>query len=187
MNRVKVQMRNIAFQKNVVLAIALCLSSCSVASAQFGRSRINYPLGNPTISPYLNLIGSGSGAGAGINYFGLVRPQQDFYQQSDDLRRGVYTNRQQSMQNRSRGQQRGNGLFRIGVTGHATSFRTFTAAGGTQQQGGLGTTGQFSGLSNQDSGGASEQSRFGNRTSGQFSGHGSQYSYGAAYNQSGRF
>ena len=70
-DRMKVQMRNNAFHKSVLIAIAVCLGSCSVASAQFGRSRINYPLGNPTISPYLNLIGTNSGAGAGINYFGL--------------------------------------------------------------------------------------------------------------------
>ena len=71
----------------VVLAIAALDFGTSDACAQLGRGRIQYPLGRPAVSPYLNLLGMNSAA---YNYYGIVRPQQQLYQQAQDLQQGFY-------------------------------------------------------------------------------------------------
>ncbi len=167
------------------LTLVVC-GTCATASAQFGGNRIQYPLGKPTVSPYLNLIGSNSGARAGINYFGLVRPQQQFYQQSEDLRQGLYTNpgqRSRQTQQQQRGIQTPR-FYRLGVTGHSTAFGTFnipaTRSAGSQNNplsGGASSPGSMS-----------DESGFrGSAGLRRTSGHGSGYGYGSTYNQSGQF
>jgi hypothetical protein len=59
-----------------LLAIAAWLATTAVASAQGPPQPILTP--NPTFSPYLNLLRSGSSPA--INYFGIVRPEQRFLQ-----------------------------------------------------------------------------------------------------------
>lgn len=97
--------------RNKFLTVIIAVTAWSVvgseACAQLGRSRIQYPLGRPAVSPYLNLLGVNSVA---YNYYGIVRPQQQLYQQSQDLRQGLYYN----MHSRYQQQYQPNG-FRSGV------------------------------------------------------------------------
>ncbi len=69
-----------------ILALAGVLAwhglGSTTAFAQFGYTQPQ-PQGGPTFSPYLNL--NRSGTQAGINYFGLVRPQLQTNQQLQNL------------------------------------------------------------------------------------------------------
>jgi hypothetical protein len=56
------------------LAMFLGFGPSPARAQQFGRPPVN-PLVSPPLSPYLNLLRGGNPA---INYYGLVRPQQDF-------------------------------------------------------------------------------------------------------------
>lgn len=61
-----------------VAVLALMLASGSQLFAQYRPNTPGYPgLGppRPAFSPYLNLLGSGNPA---ANYYGIVRPQQEF-------------------------------------------------------------------------------------------------------------
>lgn len=114
------------------------------AQAQLGP-RIQRPFNTPTVSPYLNLFrGSNSrGGNAILNYYGLVRPQQQAMQQNNALRNDLnqFSNQPQmnSRQNRNRR------ASMLGVTGHATSFMSLGGgggAGGGGDEGGAGGSGQ---------------------------------------------
>lgn len=116
----------------------LCLTS--KASAQLGGGRIDRPLDTPTFSPYLNMLRSG---GPALNYYGLVRPQQEFAQQNQQLGQGLQMlQTQQMQQNQSnRMNSGGYGYSQLGVTGHAVGFNTFGTgqfSGGYSGSGGLG-------------------------------------------------
>ena len=93
----------------------------SIAMAQFGSG--STPQGNsPTISPYINLLRGGN---VGLNYYGLVRPQQDFAMQNQQLGQGI-----QSLQRLQQGSQmqmssRGYGYSQLGITGHPVIFNSF--------------------------------------------------------------
>ena len=104
----------------VLLGAVLWSVSGTSAFAQFGANRISYPFGRPTVSPYLNLLGNNSGAG--VNYYALVRPQQQFYQQAEDLRQGRYT-RPETFQRNMIPRQTGHSAYRLGTTGHSASFQ----------------------------------------------------------------
>ena len=104
-------------------ALALCV--CSTAHAQFGfgsgTQRIQRPLGNQTVSPYVNLL---RGGGAGLNYFGIVRPEQQLGASVQQLQGGLGRGRQTA-------QRRGGiGVGGIGTTGHPVVFDSFRRAGG---------------------------------------------------------
>lgn len=165
--------------RHLLLIAAICALSSSVASAQTGRSRIQYPLGRPTVSPYLNLLGSSYGAG--INYYGLVRPQQQFYQQAEDLKQGVYTRHQRTSQAARPGQPLSaagsHAGYRLGTTGHATSFRVLGNVQQQPQQSG-GLSSPAAGLNSP--GGGSGGTLQGRSQTG-FSGHSAAFGYGAAY------
>ncbi len=135
--------------KSMLLAVMFGLSACAQASAQFGGNRINRPIDTPTFSPYLNMFRGGAGGGGpALNYYGLVRPQQEFAQQNQQLGEGLQALQMQQLQ----GMQvmPGAGLYgysQLGTTGHAVafnSFRTshfagaFTAGGGGYGGGGYG-------------------------------------------------
>ena len=75
--------RLMQLQLSVLITAVLCWSS--MAMAQFGGS---HPGNSPTYSPYLNLLRGGN-TGVGQNYFGLVRPQQEFAQQNQALGQGL--------------------------------------------------------------------------------------------------
>ncbi len=126
--------------KQISLA-ALVLCVCSTAHAQFGfgggGQRIQRPLGNQTVSPYVNLLRGGGGAG--LNYFGIVRPEQQLGASLQQLQGGLGGNARQANQRRG-----GIGLGGVGTTGHPVvfdSFRRVGGAGGGGLGGGLGIGG----------------------------------------------
>ena len=134
----------------LALFITVVCSGVSSAYAQFGGGGIQ-PGSSPTFSPYLNLLRGGS-SGVGMNYFGLVRPQQQFAQQNQQLGQGLQS--LQSMQMQGSGMQMNSsnyGYSQLGVTGHPVIFNSFgtgqfsggyTGAGGS---GGFGGGGDFGG------------------------------------------
>ena len=85
--------------------------------AQFGGSQPS----SPTISPYINLLRSDSSPA--LNYYGLVRPQQEFAQQNQQLGQGL-----QSLQMQSSSMPMysgGYGYSQLGATGHPVIFNSF--------------------------------------------------------------
>jgi hypothetical protein len=65
---------NRAMMALAVLAVSLCGQT---AQAQLGYQRpITNPYQTPAFSPYLNLFRGGNPA---LNYYGIVRPQEQFY------------------------------------------------------------------------------------------------------------
>ena len=141
----------------ILFTLALWHSTSSVAQAQSNYSRINKPFNRPTFSPYLNLFRSGNGPV--LNYFGVVRPQQQFLEQDNQL--GSQLTRVQGQQERQQTKQNSRrvpGVYTMGATGHAVGFNTIRSGGqGQQQQAGS----QISGFGNQG-----ESSPFGGTVSG---------------------
>ena len=92
----------------------------SIAMAQFGGG-YNPQGSSPTISPYINLLRGGN---VGLNYYGLVRPQQDFAMQNQQLGQGI-----QSLQMQQGSQMQMNtgsyGYSQLGMTGHPVIFNSF--------------------------------------------------------------
>lgn len=100
-------------------AAIVLLAACSVAQAQ----RIQRPLNRPTVSPYVNLLRSGSGTG--LNYYGLVRPELQFGQSLQQLQLGLG-----GLQRRtSRSNPFGGFGGGMGVTGHAVVFDSYRSGG----------------------------------------------------------
>ncbi len=97
------------------------------ASAQtvYQRPQTN-PFGQPAFSPYLNLLRRGSAPG--INYFGIVRPEQQFNASINSLQRQVATNTSNIA-----GEEANNNLP---FTGHPTQFMNTSHF--FQSQGGVG-------------------------------------------------
>jgi len=109
----------------VWLTVIGLVISVSTVHAQTGR-----PLGgaaNPPYSPYLNLVRPG--ANPAINYYGLVRPQNEFARSMQSLQ-GQLNSTQQSMTD-----QAGEGGL---ITGHAIYFMNY---GGYFMNTGAGPTG----------------------------------------------
>lgn len=117
------------------LTIGLCglaylLLAAGPASAQFDRNYLanrNYLTNRPAFSPYLNLLRPG--VNPAINYFGLVRPQQEFRSginnvQSELQGVGTAVNRLSYLDNSVR------------ETGHAAGFMTQGSNFMTLQAGG---------------------------------------------------
>ena len=129
-----------------VAAVQLCPQ---IANAQFGGDRINRPLNRPTVSPYLNLFRRGnSGSNSILNYYGLVRPQNQAIQRDHQLNSNLreFERDVKSSSNDSRGSMRRPML--LGTTGHRTSFMTIGGGGGGGQRGGSsGDEGQAGGSS----------------------------------------
>jgi len=105
---------------NLTLMITVVCGWSSIAMAQFGGGY--NPQGNsPTISPYINLLRGGN---VGLNYYGLVRPQQDFAMQNQQLGQGI-----QSLQMQQGLQMPMNtgtyGYSQLGMTGHPVIFNSF--------------------------------------------------------------
>ena len=139
----------------VVGTIQLC---SPLTMAQFGGDRIKRPLNRPTVSPYVNLFRGGSGS-AILNYYGSVRPQQQFYSQDEKFSKDF-----QDLEQRSFGRQRWNQQddnksfrrYRMSITGHKTGFMTIGRGGGGGDEGGGGSG--SSGDDDQSSGGRSGHS-----------------------------
>ena len=111
----------------LLFALTLLLAATQTARAQFGGN----PNDRPAFSPYLNLL-RGSQNNAVLNYHGLVRPQNEFFQRSGQLNQGLYSLQQQAQQPGGLRSRQGSGLYsRMGVTGHPTAFMTLQSAGGS--------------------------------------------------------
>lgn len=103
--------------------LTVLLVACESAMAQYpstnpyglstNRPRASTPR-RPTVSPYLNLLG---GRGVGYEYYGRIRPQQEFRRTSAAMGRSI-----QELQAAS--QLQGKQLMdaEMGATGHTTSF-----------------------------------------------------------------
>ena len=102
----------------VAIAIsAFCCWSANVM-AQFGGPQ---QMGPPAISPYVNMLRSD--ASPALNYYGLVRPQQQFAQQNQQLGQGLQSLQMQSM---SMPMNSANyGYSQLGATGHPVIFNSF--------------------------------------------------------------
>lgn len=146
-----------------IAGLLTLLAITSTAQAQFGfgagSQRINRPLNRPTVSPYVNLL---RGGGAGLNYYGLVRPEQQVGQALQQLQGGIG----------QRGFGRANPAFggSMGMTGHAVVFDSFRQAGGGA--GGLGGGGGLGGAGFGGGGGGGFQPGFLNQGGGGFGGGG---------------
>lgn len=111
-----------------------CLWNGGTSAVAQNFNRIERPLDRPTFSPYLNMFRGGNGPV--MNYFGMVRPQQEFLNQNRQLNDQLESvqQQQQQLQQPMNGfsQQRIPGVYTMSVTGHPTAFMTFRsgAAGG---------------------------------------------------------
>jgi hypothetical protein len=144
----------------VFVAGAIQVSSPQ-AMAQFGGDRIKRPFGRPTVSPYLNLLRGGSASNSVLNYYGSVRPQNQFYNQDARLSDNVNDLRQQGYRRPQWNRNDGNKSFRryrMGITGHPAGFMTIGRGGpgGGDEGGGGGSS--FGGDDEQSSGGRSGHS-----------------------------
>lgn len=107
----------------------------STANAQSGLSRFDKPFDRPAISPYMNLLRNQNSSNSVLNYYGLVRPQQQYMAQNQQLTEQLQTvNRQNQMQGGRVG-MRGRQMvrYRMGATGHSAGF--LTIGGGVVGQG----------------------------------------------------
>ena len=66
----------------------MCLAVQPARAQTFGRPPGN-PLGSPVLSPYLNLARGGNPA---INYYGIVRPQQELRRDYQQLQQEILAN-----------------------------------------------------------------------------------------------
>ena len=124
---------------------AALLGLATAAGTGFAQPQPNVPA-RPTFSPYLNLLRGGGGAG--INYFGLVRPEIQLRQQANALQQQLTATNQNltNLENQllQPGEQPG-----LAGTGHGVvfnqPFRYFNTlpggGGGGGARGGSGGTG----------------------------------------------
>ncbi|MCA9085441.1 MAG: hypothetical protein KDA81_15370 [Planctomycetaceae bacterium] len=175
-----VRLRQLSCMKAALVAAILAFGAAEQASAQFGGDRIQRPLDRPTVSPYLNLFrGDGTAGSAVLNYYGLVKPQQQAIQQTQMLNMGL-----QNLQNRAAsgnspgGFQPQGGFSQLGITGHPTAFMTI--GGGSLAGGGGGGFGG-GGFGSSGFGGGFGSSGFG---SSGFGGSGFGGGFGSAYGAS---
>jgi hypothetical protein len=125
----------------LLMVVVLCQVETSVASAQVGLGR---PNSRPTFSPYLNLFRNQGGGGSNtlLNYYGLVRPQNEAYQQSQQVHQVLL-----NLQRQSQAQPVGNNTVghrggiprysQMGITGHPTAFMTYRSGSGGAASGGI--------------------------------------------------
>ncbi len=126
----------------VLLLIAICSIGSSSVQAQSGFGR---PNDRPTFSPYLNLFRNqnrgSSGGNTLLNYYGLVRPQNQAFEQRQQINEGL-SNLRRSTQQRGATQRRGVPQYsQLGITGHPTAFMTIrpgVGGGGGDFGGGIG-------------------------------------------------
>jgi len=149
----------------VTVLLVLASVSSSTANAQFGQDRIQRPLNRPTVSPYINMFRGNNSSNVLLNYYGSVRPQQQFYSQDrqlsqriDQNRRFFGASRQQNEPQQNRNPYR---RYQMSPTGHPVGFMTFGAAGGQGDDGGGGDSSGFGGGQSQSAGFGGGQQSFG--------------------------
>jgi hypothetical protein len=84
------------FQVHAMLAVAATLGLAGIVSAQPPRLPGGGPVVQPPFSPYLNLLRRDNPAY--LNYYGLVRPQQEFRQSIQTLRQDMAVTHQSMVQ-----------------------------------------------------------------------------------------
>src|SRR6266566_9988988 len=74
--------------------LALAAAPCAAQPPSYGPPGVGQPslTSRPTVSPYLNLLRRGQPAA--LNYYNLVRPQNQFYQSIQQLQQDVGSNTQ---------------------------------------------------------------------------------------------
>jgi hypothetical protein len=102
----------------------IALSTCGLLLAltaqpalgqnQVGRPPAN-PFGNPTVSPYLNLLRGGD---PGVNYYGVVRPQMET--------RGALLQLQQQSLSTQQAVQQVEASYVLPATGHPVMFQNYS-------------------------------------------------------------
>lgn len=126
--------------KTIALGV-LALSVSGTAEAQFGfgsgSQRIQRPLGGQTVSPYVNLL---RGGGTGLNYYGIVRPEQQFGASIQQLQGGIGGGARRGGRSNTFGLGGG-----MGTTGHPVVFDSFRQQGGFGGGGGGGFGGGLGG------------------------------------------
>ncbi len=131
--------------RNYLAIIALLLIAMpDLASAQYSSSRSSKPFASvrtptnsrPTISPYLNLLRQGNPA---LNYYGLVRPEQEFRSANDQFR-GQFGDVGQKFDEI----EKKDAATNLGVTGHHVRFLSDQNGGSGSVQGTLADRGQRS-------------------------------------------
>lgn len=160
------------------------IATSSTARAQFGSDRIQRPLNRPTVSPYVNLFrgNNTNSATTFLNYYGAVRPQQQFYSQDQRLSQRIDRNRRlfgSSQQSGDRGRNNPFRRYRMSITGHPTGFMTLGGPGGGQGD----DSGQGGG-DGEDFGG---NSAFGGQAGGGGQSFGGSQSYGLGSSNNGSF
>ncbi len=171
----------------LTLTVGLWQACGSSAMAQSNYSRINKPFDRPTFSPYLNLFRRGGGPVS--NYFGVVRPQQNFYAQSNEFEAELeeVQDRQREGFNFNQRGRRIPGVYTLGITGHAVGFDTIRPNGsGEGGQSGIQLSGFNSPQSGNQFGNTSGQSGFGNGNQGGNSGRGFGSNSGSGFGSSSR-
>lgn len=122
-----------------VLATALALLGTTLPSP--AQDRIDRPIDRPTFSPYLNLFRGSNNNSTLLNYYGLVRPQQQALQQNQLLGQQVQTLQQRSVNSGLGPRQQVYRYSALSTTGHPVVFNSFgggAAAGGGGFGGGVG-------------------------------------------------
>jgi hypothetical protein len=69
--------------------LVLCVLAL-VGAAASAQPQVGPPTNRPAVSPYLNLLRPGNSAG--VNYYGLVKPQQEFRNNIQNLQQQVSDN-----------------------------------------------------------------------------------------------
>lgn len=127
-----------------LLVAAVVVASAPGAEAQFGGNRIDRPLNNPTVSPYINLF-RGNQNGPVLNYYGLVRPQLQQLEQNEQIGMNLQGLQMQQSMQQNLITSPGFGYSQMNTTGHPAVFQSFTnggaALGGGFGGGGLGGSG----------------------------------------------
>jgi hypothetical protein len=133
----EITMKNCSF--SLVLAgglLALIAAPCAAQPPGVAGPGLTQPsfISRPTISPYLLLNRGGAGSVA-LNYYTLVRPQNQFYQSLQQLQQEVGANTQDlsALQRPAVG---------LGPTGHAFGFQTQASYFMTMGRGQVGQIGR---------------------------------------------
>lgn len=129
-------------RKTILTAMTVLVAAGGLtpAMAQFGRDRIQRPLDRPTVSPYINMFRGNNSSNVLLNYYGSVRPQQQFYSQDQRLSQRIDQNRRYFGAARQQNNFRQNNSpfrrYQMSITGHPAGFMTFGGAGGQGDEGG---------------------------------------------------
>lgn len=103
------------------ISAAVCLLAFSgsvQAQSQFGTP----PARRPTVSPYLNLLrGQNGGGGLGLDYYGIVRPEQQYQRAADQFRQDI-SNLNRRVDEEQPPASRALETSILSPTGHSTTF-----------------------------------------------------------------